>query len=266
MKLKSSIIILVIFAIAFSLFMVVPCGTAYAQQDSGYTVRGDYNVEIAFGYFNLSSGRVLQTFSLTFEKEYFAQIDNKDKLLTMLSTYLKLLQFTPEIDNAGRVIGRQEYESMTDLYIRNKRDGYRKHPASDDKENTTFFFREIYSEQETFFAGIHGDNDALDYLLFQLYMFGITDDDIALGYHYGTPYKVIDTNAERKYFDINQRIYIHEFQMDVSTANREILLVQKVPNAVNWYLFAIFITIPFVIVPIAIGIYLKIKDKKRSEY
>ena len=77
-------------------------------------------------------------------------------------------------------------------------------------------------------------------------------------------YKVIESDAEKVYFDTNYNIYVHEFYMDINTCDRQLVMRQTVPNTVNWYLVAILSAIPFVVAPILIGLRLKKKERKRS--
>lgn len=263
MKLKAIFIFFIVIAIAFS-FLIMELPEEASATQNGHNIRENYKLEIVFGNFYLASGRILQSFSVTFDDDYFNQIEEKEELLKDISLFLRLVGFTPEIDYNGRVLGKLEYESATDWEIKNERDGYKNYGSLDYREEKDFFFRKIFSEKKTIFAGINGDNDTIDYLLFMLgtHLFNLSIEDIAFGYHYGTPYKIISTNAEKRYFDNKARIYVHEFQMDIHTADREIMMIQKVPNVVNWYLLAIIITIPFIVVPFIMAIYLKRRERK----
>lgn len=266
---KKLLLLLIIPAILLSLMFVTVSNEAFAQKE-GFDVRGDYKAEIVFGNFSLANGRRLFTLSVTLDNDFIDQIEeevifDKDSLFSYLSAIMIAIRFEPEVDDRGRIIGKQLYESATDLQISEGNDGYEVYNPQYESVDT-FFFREIYNRQKTFFAGAEGNNQLIDILLMQLSLHGLSRDEIALGYHYGTPYKIITTDAERSYFDTNSRIYVHEFQMNLDNADREILIMQRVPNATNWYLLAILITVPFVIAPILIGIYVKRKEKQRSEY
>lgn len=262
-----------VIAIALALFLSLLCiqtgGAALAEQPSdGFELRNDYLAEITYANFNMANGNIIRTFSLTFDKDYFNNFGEEDQgsgeqLLNYVSGYILAIGFKPEKDEKGRVIGSKVYDSATDLYLEYGINGY-ENDDSDYERNDGLLYSDIISTQKTIFDGIEEDN-SLGMLLGILYMFNLDRKDIALSYHYGTPYKIITSDAERSYLDTNSDIYIHEFYMDLDNAGREIEISQRIPNATNWYLIAIAIALPIVLVTLA-GMAISVYKKRRRGY
>lgn len=262
-------ILLMIFAFLILPLAVISQSNQAACAFDGYDVRGDYKADIVYGDFSLSNGRVLSTFSVTFDKVFFESIKNNgnvfndESLIDFLEGFISSeMGYEVQKDDNGRVVGSKIYDSVTDRYIAAGRDGYEKNDNDYDSEST-FWFTTITSKW-AIFEDAKNSNNVLNFIMEILTAFGLQKEEIALSFHYGTPYKVIESDAEKVYFDTNYNIYVHEFYMDINTCDRQLVMRQTVPNTVNWYLVAILSAIPFVVAPILIGLRLKKKERKRS--
>lgn len=251
-------------------FFLAPTTSVWAQEnqeEQGFDLREGYLAEIIFGNFNMKYGNIVYSLSITFDKSYYDQLPeqgplNRQSLMDFISMYMAASRFTPEIDDAGRIVGKIEYDSPTDKFIKDGRDGYETNDDQDYEEKPTFFFTTITFTQPTVFSEINSPNGFLNMLKVALNTYGIMDSQILLEYHYGTPYKIITTDAEKTYFDTNFNIYVHEFSMTVDQSGREIVFEQTVPNSKNWYLLAIVFAVPVIIATLAGYLIHKIKETK----
>lgn len=265
---KKTIVLMMIVVIIYSIAVVSMGSVAFAEEEieTGYDLREDYLAEIIFGNFNMTNGNIIRSFTITFDKEFFNALpeegtQNKQSLLDFMSSFTLAVGYKPEVDTTGRIIGAKKYDSSTDMYIEFGLDGY-ENDSSDYEKTNTIFYSKVISKQKTIFEGIENSDGSLNMLLAIMNMYGLENKDIALSYHYGSPYKIIDSDAERNYFDVKSRIYVHEFYMNVATANREIVLIQTIPNVLNWYLLAIAITVPIILVSVISGLVWTKKQRK----
>ncbi len=266
---KKLVTIMTMIVLFVSVFCIQTGGVALAEEPSdGFEVRSDYFAEITYANFNMAGGSIVRTFSITFDKEFFDSFEEdspmgREQLLNYVSGYIFAMGFKAEKDDTGRVIGSKVYDSATDLYLEYGINGYEPDDSDYDRQDG-FLYSDIISTQKTIFDGIEEDT-SFGLLLGILYMFNLERQDIALSYHYGSPYKIITTDAERSYFDTNSDIYIHEFYMDLNSAGREIKIFQRVPNATNWYLLALAISLPIVLATL-LGLIVSVYKKKRRGY
>ncbi|MDD4315833.1 MAG: hypothetical protein PHC84_01580 [Clostridia bacterium] len=268
---KKYLIIITLLAVSACIFCLPTVGYAFADvaEETGLEVRSGYLAEITYGNFNMANGSIVRTFSVTFDEQFldgFGEDDafGREELLNYVSGYILAIGFTPETAEDNRVIGSRVYDSTTDLYLEYGIDGYESND-SDYVMVKSFFFTDVHINQKTIFDGIE-DEGSLGMLLGILYMFDLGREDVALSYHYGSPYKIITTDAERSYFDVNSEIYVHEFYMDLDSSGREIEIVQQIPNATNWYVVAIAVTLPIILASL-IGLAIaKHKQKRRANY
>lgn len=262
--------IVITLALFISVFCIQTGGEAFAEEVSdGFNVRSDYLAEITYTNFNMANGSIIRTFALTFDKDYFNSFEEGalvggEQLLNYVSGYILAIGFKPEKDEKGRVIGSKIYDSATDLYLEYGINGYEPDDSDYDRRDG-FLYSDITSVQKTIFDGIDGSENSFGMLLGILYMFNLERQDIALSYHYGSPYKIITTDAERSYFDTNSEIFIHEFYMDLDSAGREIKISQRIPNATNWYLLAVAIALPIALLTL-MGMAVSVYKKRRRGY
>lgn len=268
---KKTLLIMMIVAIVASLAFISMGSTVFAEDEvvKGFDVRDDYLVEVTSGYFNMANGKIVYSFSITFDKEFFGALPkeglgSQESVLSFMNSIILASDYKPDVDNNGRIIGTKQFDSATDVYIESNRDGY-KNESNDYERNNKLFFSEIISTQKTVFDGIDSAGGSLNMLLDVLGLFELKSEDIALSYHYGTPYKIIGSDAERNYFDVKSKIYVHEFQMNVATSGREIVFIQTTPNVLNWYILAIILTLPIIIISVVLGLISKRKLNKGGQ-
>lgn len=266
---KKCLITLAAIALLVCVIIIPTGGAAFADTQDGYKVREGYLAEITYGNFSMAGGSIIRSFTFTFDKEFLDTLNpdaifGKEELYDYITAFIVSIGYTARTDEKGRIIGSKTFDSATDLYIEEYQiDGYEKDDSKYERKDG-FFYSDIFFNQKTVFDGIEGDNIAMGMLLNILYMFDLEREDIALSYHYGTPYKIITTDAERSYFDTNSNIYVHEFYMNVANADREIKLTQHVPNVTNWYLLAIACSLPVVLVTLAAMAISRARKKRRG--
>lgn len=228
--------------IVFSAVLIPLGGAVYAESEADYAVPEGYLAEIAFYDHNLSGGGVARSIVVTFDRQYFYQDEYFVPFIFAMSTIGEILDqigYKSEQIAGCRVKGTRQYDSVTNVYIENEIDGYENSP-SEAEEKRSLFFIDYISRQKTIFENVQeNENSVFYHLLNVLYSIGLEKDDILLTYSYGTPYKIIISDADKTIYDSSQKIYIHDFYMSVDGSGRTIVVTQHVPNSVVWYAAAL---------------------------
>ena len=240
-----------------------------SQEFVGYDLSGDYQVSIAYHSYNTKYAGPYYAFVITFDQALLMEIiDEADDLLNLqpeIFTYIGSLfrynGYTVSKDNKGRLIAYLSFDSLTDYYIASGRDGYEVNQSSGDKRKS-FLFIDYYTQMQTVFSRIEEEGNILNAILQSLYGVGAERDRILLTYTYGTPYKMISSEADNIVYNTNRQLYLHSFNMTMATSDRTIHLRQHSPNSVGWYSLAIIIAIPVIAFPLAIAV---IRHRKNKE-
>ncbi|MFA6867239.1 MAG: hypothetical protein WCR54_06950 [Clostridia bacterium] len=228
---------------------------------------GDYNVELTYKRYILQTSGIEMAFEVVFDRNYVAtnfgasgQNQIQD-VLTEISLIVKNLGYIITLDTENNsFVGSMSFDSITDYYIAIDEDGY---GTYQDTSNTkkSFLYVQSDSSTKTVFDGIEESEGLLQNFLQNFYNLGIDRENILLSYEYGTPYKIISTDADSKTYLVGKHIYVHKFDMNMDNSDREIHLSQKSPNIVGWYLTALGIAL--VIAGMVTLVY--IVRKKRKE-
>ena len=202
--------------------------------DTGYELAQGYYVEIAYDNYTLYSSGLYEAFTVTFDRifwEGYASDENGINYRNNILEAIKLLftgrGFQTEVDNENaRFSAFVRYDSYTDYYIDNKKNGYKISEASDATKNG-FLFNEYQNKTTTIFEVIDSEGNLLNAILQICYQAGVERDNVALNYVYGTPYKIISTDADDVNYSSGQKLFLHSFNMDMDNYDREITLTQK---------------------------------------
>lgn len=234
----------------------------------GYDLDG-YYVSIAYHNYTLRNSGVYFAFVITLDKEFHRNISLSENnvvydcaLLAQIETLFKTIGYTVVCDDFnGQLYAYISYDTMTDYYIANGLDGYEV-SQSDATEDKGFLFTDYYTESKTVFSVIGSGDNVIDACLELCEEAGAPEDKIALRYVYGTPYKIISSDADSVTYNSQNSLYLHSFNLIVADKDRVIHLKQHAPNPVGWYVLAVIIAIPVIAVPLTIMI---VKRKKKQE-
>jgi hypothetical protein len=235
----------------------------YVIEDSIYGVDlGDFEVELRYDNYILNSSGLYRAFEITFDKEF---VDNNNlsdtEFLMPIAVIISSMGYVTTIDNENyMIVGEMEFDSLTDLYIAQGIDGYSV-DSSSYVTQTSFFYTDTFIKTTSLYDGIEESDGVLNQIITQFYELGVSREAILLNYTYGTPYKIISTDADKQTYSITDKIYLHSFDMTMDTSDREINMVQHSPNQVGWYSLGAMIAVVVISVPLTIVI---IKRKKKK--
>lgn len=265
------IIAAIICAMAFSGIIATEKASAdtsglSADEITGIKLNG-YNVNLTYKYYVLDYSGLELSIGVVFDREYVTANyggegqETIQGVLTELSLLIKNMGYTISIDTANNAMtGTMSFDTLTDYDIATGSDSYEVYSGNPDKK-TTFYYVESTTTTKTVFNGIEESEGLLQNFLQNFYNLGITRDKILLSYEYGTPYKIITSDADNVTFSVGKKIYVHEFNMNLDNSSREIHFYQKSPNAVGWYLTALFVAL--LITGAIVAVYFVNKKKHR---
>lgn len=269
------IIVLVASITIFPIAAVAECSDEITEGNlstfmasSGFDLVDDYAVEISYQNYTLYSSGIYRAFVITFDKDYCESLIeltngqmNSNTLLFAFELFFSNRGYTLEkdVENA-RFTASIKYESITDLYVDMGIDGYENDDSSG-VETKGFFFNEYKSTTNTVFSSAETPGNLISGMIQLCYQLDICKEDILLNYTYGTPYKIIKTDADETKYLSAQKIYTHSYNMSMSNFDREITLTQVTPNASSWYTLAI----GFALVVLALPLFIVILRKKEGK-
>lgn len=239
--------------------------------DSAGCDLGDYQVQIEYHSYTLNISGLYYSFVVTLDKEFLATIGKLENnvyryppIFDEMETLFSMTAYEYVSDEInGQFSASLKFDSITDFYIANGIDGYEVDENTAEK-STGFLYTDYHSANKTAFASMEeNENSILNHILKACYRAGAQRDKIKLSYVYGTPYKMISTDADKSEFRSDSRLYLHTFYMTMDNADRTVNIYQHVPNSIGWYVMAVLIAVPFIVAPTVI-IILK-KRKKREE-
>lgn len=233
----------------------------------GYDLNG-YQASIAYHSYTLNISGVYYGFVVTLDRNFLmstGRVDNGVFYPSDMFDYLKTLfsynGYTVSVDEFnGQMTAYLKFSGTTDYYVAVGRDGYMTYEKNT-AENKGFLFNEYRSDIKTEFSRIEEEGNLLNLVLSACYGVGAERDKILLTYTYGTPYKVIDTDADSVNYSYDKRIYLHTFNMTMDTADRTISITQRNPNSVGWYALAVIIALPFIVAP---AVFAAVKRRKKG--
>lgn len=234
----------------------------------GYDLDG-YYVSFSYHNYTLRNSGVYFAFVITLDKDFHHKISLSDNnviydcaLLKQIEILFKVMGYTVVCDDFnGQLYAYLSYDTMTDYYIANGLDGYET-SDSDATEDKGFLFTDYYTESKTVFSLIGSGDNVIDACLELFKEAGAPEDKIALRYVYGTPYKIVTSDADSVTYNTQRNLYLHSFNLTIADKDRVIHLKQHAPNSVGWYVLAVIIAIPAIAVPLTIMI---LKRKKKQE-
>lgn len=233
-------------------------------RDIGYDLNG-YEVEIGYYSYTLKGSGVYFAFELTLDKNFRGRIERSrcSAMFLELKKIFYEMGYTVRTDsNNGQILGQLNYSSTTDYYIATGRDGYEVGTASTPSKKG-FFFNEYSSASVSPFSIIEEEGNILNVIYEMCLNLGADKQKILLSYYYGTPYKIIDTDADIKKVDYDKSVYVHRFNMTLEDKDRELHFTQRSTNAWAFYLLAVLAAVPVIAVPLVISIK---KQKKKEGY
>lgn len=233
----------------------------------GYDLDG-YDVSFSYHNYTLRNSGVYFAFVVTLDKNFHRNISKSDNsvvydcvLMDKIKILFSALGYTVVSDDFnGQLYAYMSYETMTDYYIANGVDGY-KVSESDATEDKGFLFTDYHTETDTVFSVIGTGDNVLDLCIELCKEAGTTEDKIALRYVYGTPYKIISSDADSVSYNSQRSLYLHSFDMTIANKDRVIHFVQHAPNPIGWYVLAVIIAIPVIAVPLTVMI---VRHKKKT--
>lgn len=229
---------------------------------------GHYDVKLSYCNFILNTSGAYRAFEIIFDKNFIEEkLFSDDELfefLNPLSELIKSMGYAPIVNTKSNSIkGELVFETLTDLYIAMEIDGY-DNTKSNIVTQTSFLYKDIFIKQDSPFKNIEEREGALKDILSYFYASGIARDTILLNYIYGTPYKIVSSDADKVTYSVNHRIYLHSFDMNMDmTTVRKINLKQHIPNTAGWYGMAAIIALLVISVPLTITL-LRYKNRKRA--
>lgn len=275
---KRSVIVLFLFALCIisSCAACVHTDVAYADGEIiddgpvtpiGFDLADGKQALVEYRRYTLPISGVYFEFDVTFDDEFFREIGEvrdsvfyPSSILEDLADKFASAGYDVATDPLGKVVAKRKYDSLTDYYIAIGIDGFETNENNATKDSGVYFTTYTTTTQ-TPFCSVDTEGSFLNGIYSMLVGAGVTREGISLKYHYGTPYKIISSDADVKEYDKTNGVYVHTFVMDCDTAGREITLVQKSPNTVGWYATAVIIALPIIVVPLVITILKKKKNK-----
>ncbi|NLL56159.1 MAG: hypothetical protein GX242_02985 [Clostridiales bacterium] len=228
----------------------------------------DFDVKLSYKNYILYSSGAYRAIEIVFDENFAkenlpAVTENENpEFLTVFTPYLNSLGYAVKIDkNKYSIIGERKYDDLATLYIDMGIDGY-KISKNDYITQKSFFFTDTFIKQSSPFTGVEESQGALKKIINEFYELGVQRETILLNYTYGTPYSIINSDADRINFSAGQNIYLHSYDMNMDMANKQINLVQHLPNSANWYALAILISIAVISAPVIF--YVKHNKKKKE--
>lgn len=233
----------------------------------GYDLNG-YKVAVEYHDYTLNPSGIYIGFVITLDKAFLKSlgcvVDNiyyYPDFFEYLRALFTLQGYTVSVDEFnGQMTAYLKFDTKTDYYIANNRDGYEVGSMPESKSG--FLFTEYYSQGKTVFSIIETEGNLLNVILGEFYKAGVAREEVFLTYVYGTPYKIITTDADKVVYNYDSKLYLHSFSMTMDNTDRVINFVQRSPNSVGWYSLAVIIALPFIIIPLVLCI---LKRKKRRE-
>lgn len=226
--------------------------------------------EIVYGTKNYSNGTIKYGMQVNLNIEKLTEgMSETDKTANMgiwsmkmsaLKTKLeeKGLKVTASADGCSLSTDIRTYPSAHKRAVLDpERDGYE---IYDPKEGlkTWGFYRNIYEFTfDTAFKNVANNQylSVADEAINGMRDYGITDDNFRYVYNYGTfmTQKTLTSNADKIYFDDNEKIYIHEFVMSKDGADaKQVTLTQKAYNSTGWNITLIAIVLVALVITVLI--------------
>lgn len=205
--------------------------------------------EITFNNLNLPDGSVIRALQVYVDIpklceglegiQYEARKLDVDAKLDSLKTALQAKNYTVGYEAGFLDITLEDFDSITDLYIANGKNGYEN--EQDETPVDWGVWYNTYTYRDTTIFSTAQGTLIEEIALVVDSIAGIAPSDIAFIYNYGTPYaeRTIESDADKVYRYTKLDINIHKFVMDETTLDREYTIYQHAPNVVSWYLLAI---------------------------
>lgn len=255
-------LILVFLIVFFMISLNVSALSAYAEDEHGTVDEitgedlGDFDVKLSYYNEILYSSGAYRAFEIIFDK-YFVEnnltVDgSKIDFLTPIAESIAKLGYTVTVNITNNsLVGEASFDSLTDLYIVLGVTGYESN-ENNYVTQSSFLYTDTFIKQNSPFNGIEESDSTLKDVIDYFYTLGVERNHILLNYTYGTPYKIINTNADEITYSVANRLYLHSFDMTLDTVGREITLVQHSPNVIGWYSLAIIIALFVISVPLTV--------------
>ena len=277
-------VLLMTMILSLLIIMFLPSTFALAQEDEcdaiGYDL-GDYLAEFEYKFITHKFGELEITFEVTLDRDFLESSAYSDALAAnstninenyhppldeIESLFINLGYDTNVLD--GKMKATLIYPSYTEYYIDMGIDGFEKPtmPAIPPELSEQGLLYNYYtSKQKTIFNDIThedvNDENLIGKVLSFLDDYGVDLEFINFKYTYGTIYANYkrDTNADVKYKDETGTIFLHEFNMDITSNTGYIEMTTRYVNAEVWYGGAIAAGIAIALIPLLIAL---IKRKK----
>ena len=249
--------------VVLSICFVGATNVAYAEEIAPAPVGedlGEWQAAVEYHAYTLSGNGLYYAFVVTFDNDFFLSSGTTENNVFAPSSAFNDLAalFTKAgyvVTKDGKTDGKLKasitYEDTVDYYIDNGMTGYDVNVRSGE-ETKTFFFTDYTRRSATPFSSITREGSLLNRVLAVLTTAGAQEDGIRLTYVYGTPYKIVRTDADRVRYAESSSLYLHSFDMTVESSDRTMTISQRSPNPTGWYVVAIFVGAIVIAVPLTI--------------
>ena len=235
----------------------------------GYDL-GEYQAVVEYKCYILPQSGIYFEFVITLDDDFYRAIgeinDNvfyPPTVLEDVASYFAKAGYLVESDSLkGRVVAKHSFSTLTDYYIANGITGFEVDNGEDKPQVKKGFYFTTTIVTQTPFKSVNTDGTLMHGIYMILTDAGVERDKIGFKYHYGTPYKTVKAaDADASGHDDGYSVYVYTFKMNVNNADRDITLIQTNPNPIGWYVTAVIIALPFIVVPFTIMIVKKRKNK-----
>ena len=233
---------------------------------------GEWQVAVEYHAYTLSGNGFYYAFVVTFDNDFFLSsgtvedaVFSPSPAFDELATLFRQAGYSVAQDGKkdGKLKATFAYDDTVDYYIANGLTGYDNN-AKEGETKKGFYFTDYTRTSLTPFATVKTEGRFLNRVLSILTNAGAEEQKIRLTYVYGTPYKIVRTDADNVRYVSGSSLYLHSFDMTADTAaDRTLTIYQRSPNPTGWYVTAFLVAVPVIAVPLAI---LLIRKKHGGTY
>ena len=265
-------VICFILIVVLFILVVTMSGCTYAAvndtdddtQKNGTDLDGGYARISYHNYVQYVSGYYF-AFRLTYDYDYYQKKKSTlNVLLNELGESFKNNGYDVSVnDLSGEMTASLSFKSTEEYLKYTDYNGFLPQESSYDSVEKKAFYIDRTSKSKTLFTDIDKEYKFIG----RIYSVGclkagIDKNDVLLQYVYGTPYKekFLKTNADQVVYSPENSIYLHIFNMNMDTRDREIILINHSPNVTAWY--AVTIAAGVIVFAIPLTVYLLKRKKK----
>lgn len=267
-RVKNIILITVLAVLAVTMTGCTYTASSETDEDSkknGTKLEGGYAMISFYSYVEYVTGYYF-AYKLTYDYDYYQKKKSTlNALLDELGESFKNNGYDVTVNNfSGEMIASLSFKRTEDYLKYTDYDGFAPQDSSYDSIEKKVFYIDRTSKSKTLFADIEKEYKFIG----RIYSVGcvkagIDKDNVLLQYVYGTPYKekFLRSNADYVVYSAENNLYLHVFKMTMDTHDKEVILINHVPNTKVWYAISIAAGVVFFAIPLTIYL---IKRKKKE--